>query len=109
LLRQSAFSNGNCQGKNDACFHLPSVIFNLFHRNNLCGILVILFLLHGFTSGFPIWFLAHDRRGLFLVILVTFVLLHSFATHFSVRHWVLSGAGGVSTPFLAPMSDFSRM
>ncbi|MGO9476516.1 MAG: hypothetical protein ACLP7I_01080 [Limisphaerales bacterium] len=36
-----------------------------------------------FYSGFPIWFPAHDRRGLFFVILVIFVLLHSFASHFS--------------------------
>ena len=33
--------------------------------------------------GFPIWFLAHDRRGLFFVILVIFVLLHCFASPFS--------------------------
>jgi len=32
--------------------------------------------------GFPIWFVVHDRRGLFFVILVIFGLLHSFATHF---------------------------
>jgi hypothetical protein len=31
--------------------------------------------------GFPIWFLAHNRRGLFFPILVIFGLLHKFATH----------------------------
>jgi H+/Cl- antiporter ClcA len=45
------------------------------------------------NSGFPIWFVVHDRRGLFLVILVIFVLLHSFATHFLVRHLFFSWRG----------------
>ena len=33
--------------------------------------------------GFPIWFVAHDLGGLSLVVLLIFVPLHSFATHFS--------------------------
>jgi len=62
-----------------------------------------------YYSGFPIWFVAHDQRGLFFTILLIFVLLHSFATHFFSPSPVFPGAGGVSTPFLAPLPGFSRM
>jgi hypothetical protein len=47
------------------------------------GIIGLVEWLVSFGLGFPIWFLAHDRRGLFFVILVIFVLLHIFAILFS--------------------------
>jgi hypothetical protein len=39
---------------------------------------------------FPIWFLTHDQRGPFFVIFLIFVLLHGYATIFSM------GAGNLA-------------
>ncbi len=41
---------------------------------------------------FPIWFLAHDQREPFFVILLIFVLLHSFASLFSKSTVAFSAA-----------------
>ena len=43
--------------------------------------------------GFPIWFVVHDRRGLFFVILVNFVPTHSFTSPFSSPPTVFSHRG----------------
>jgi hypothetical protein len=59
--------------------------------------------------GFPFGFLPMTGMEPFFVILLIFVLLHWFASHFSVRLRFFPGTGGVSTAFLAPMPGFSRM
>ena len=47
------------------------------------------------SSGIPMWFLAHDRRVAFFLILFILVLLHRFASRFFVHRRVFCGMGGV--------------
>jgi hypothetical protein len=61
---------------------------------------------YSYYLGFPIWFVVHDWRGLFFVILVMFVLLHSFATHFFNPSPVFLRRGGLPLTILVPMPGF---
>jgi hypothetical protein len=60
-------------------------------------------------SEFPIWFVVHDRRGLFFERVVIFVLLHRFASNFFSPPSVFHGTGGCFEAILAAMLFFSRM
>jgi hypothetical protein len=93
------------QGNSPTTNFAPSVFFVI----PLTVVRVDWALLPRHYLGFPIWFVVHDWRGLFFVIFVIFVLLHSFATHFFNPSPVFLRRGDLPLTILAPMPGFFRL